>query len=513
MTHQKIWAVLLAATTLFLAHCAKSDSASSPQQSLCDQINGAGGLCGDITSNRTVGGAGQTISLYGPVKVKAGVTLTIQAGTTVKADTSTLSYLLVERGGVLNAIGTATSPIVFTSGANVGSRSPSDWGGVVIHGKSATNNTTGVNYATDSEIFTGPYGCGDSGFPCDGSLNNSDSSGTIKYVRIEFAGREITSGKEFNGLFLAGVGKGTTIDHIQCHRGSDDGIEIFGGAVDIEYALLTDNQDDQFDVDEGWRGAARFVVAASPYDGDQAIEYDGIGADPARGTNAVLTNFTMVGSINKTIPGAISVRASGTASIYNSYIAHFHGTNGIIAVANNVVCLAKNESISGSNCSGTVTPDPGFVGANFNQRFESNVIECAFNNADLTGAKTSLDSLFANGNQPNGAAPSTFNANPTDMVAGNRGRFNDSTGTGNNDVTNLACSSPKLNRPPANVLWGATSGISEFRPSSTITVTTYTDPQAAPNGTDYPAPSYIGAFQNTSDNWGTSMAWVAFPVN
>lgn len=508
-----IVSALLAVVSLLLLQCAKSDEKSDP--SICEQVNAAGGLCGDITSNRSVGGAGQTINMYGAVKVKSGVTLTIQAGTTVKAETSTLTYLLVERGAMINAVGTATAPIVFTSGANPGSRSPSDWGGVVIHGKSATNNTAGLNYATDSEIFTGPYGCGESGNPCTGTpaLSNDDNSGTLQYVRIEFAGREITSGKEFNGLFLAGVGNGTTIDHIQVHRGSDDGIEIFGGAVDIQYALITNNQDDQFDVDEGWRGAARFVVAASPYDGDQAIEYDGIGADVARGTNAVMTNFTMLGSVNKTIPGAISVRASGTASIYNSYIAYFHGTNGIIAVANNVVCLAKNEGISGANCSGTVTPDTGFVGTNFNQRFESNVIECAFTGADLTtGAKTTLDSLFATGNQPNGASASTFNTNPTNTVASDRGRFNDSTGTGNNVTTGLACGSPALNRPAASTLWGATSGINEFRPSSAITAT-YTDPQAAPNGTDYAAPTYIGAFQNTSDNWGTSMAWVAFPVN
>jgi hypothetical protein len=427
--------------------------------------------------------------------VKAGVTLTIGAGTTIKADTSTLTYLLVERGATINAVGTATSPIVFTSAGSTGSRNPSDWGGIVIHGKSAVNNTAGLNYASDSEIFTGPYGCGESGNACDMSLNNNDNSGTLQYVRVEFAGREIASGKEFNGIFLAGVGKGTTLDHVQVHRGSDDGIEIFGGAVDIRYALITNNQDDAFDVDEGWRGTARYIVAAVPKDGDQGIEYDGIGADTNRSTNVPLSNFTILGSINKTVPGAISVRASGTMSLYNSYIAYFGNTNGIIAVAANSITNASNAPAAGYDGDGNNS---------FDLRFESNVIECAFNEASFVTAKTSLDSLFCSGaNQPNGCVASNLATT-----------FPDTTGTGNNVATNLACSSPKLNRPGDNILWGAITGINEFRPTSAITVTTYTDPQAAPNGTDMTQPNYIGAFQNTSDNWGdANMNWVAFPVN
>lgn len=485
----RITGALLATVSLLLANCSKSDDA--PAKSTCESVNEAGGLCGDITASKTVGGSGQTINMYGAVKVKAGATLTIQAGTTVKADTSTLTYLLIERGAVIQAVGTQTNPIVFTSGANAGSRSPSDWGGVVIHGKSATNNTAGLNYATDSEIFTGPYGCGESGNPCTGTpaLSNDDNSGTIRYVRIEFAGREITSGKEFNGLFLAGVGKGTTIDHIQCHRGSDDGIEIFGGAVDIRYALITNNQDDGFDVDEGWRGTAQYVAVAVPKDGDQGIEYDGVGADTNRSTNVPLSNFTIVGSINKTVPGAISVRASGTMSLYNSYIAYFGNTNGIIAVAGNSVTNAGNMPATGFDGDG----------GTFDLRFESNVIECAYTDAGFTTAIGSTDGLFCTGNQPNGCTASTLTS-----------RFPD--GSANNVATNLGCSSPKLSRPGDGVLWGVTTGINELRPSSAITAT-FTDPQIAPNGTDMAAPTYIGAFQNTSDNWGTSMGWVSFPAN
>jgi hypothetical protein len=476
----------LGIAAVFAVSCAKNEEESVDQ---CQKLRAEGGMCGDYTENITFP-ANSTITMRGAIKIKAGATLTIGAGSTLKADTSTLTYLLIERGASINAVGTAASPIVFTSGASAGSRNPSDWGGIVIHGKSAVNNSAGKDYATDSEIFTGPYGCGDAGNACVGTLGNNDNSGTLQYVRVEFAGREIASGKEFNGIFLAGVGKGTTIDHIQVHRGSDDGIEIFGGAVDIKYALITNNQDDGFDVDEGWRGIGQYIAVAVPKDGDQGIEYDGVGAEASRSTNVPLSNFTIVGSINKTVPGAIAVRASGTMSLYNSYIAHFGNPSGIIAVAANSIANSGN------------TPASGY-GTSFDLRFESNVIECAFNEGAFTTAKTTLDSLFCSGaNQPQGCTASTL-----------VGTFNDTTGTGNNVATNLACSSPKLNRPGDNVLWGVTSGINELRPTAAITAT-FTNPQAAPNGTDMAAPTYIGAFQNQTDHWGdANMNWVSFPAN
>lgn len=476
----------LGIAAMFAVSCAKSGDAaaasSSSSNPVCTPTETIEGI---ITANKTIA-ANACVAIRGKVEVNSGVTLTVNAGARVLASTSTLSYILVKRGGIISAIGTDTNPVIFTSGGNVGSRNPSDWGGIVIHGKSATNNTASADYATDSEIFTGPYGCGDAGNACAGTIGNADNSGTLQYVRVEFAGREIASGKEFNGIFLAGVGSGTTIDHVQIHRGSDDGIEIFGGAVNVNYALITNNQDDAFDVDEGWRGTARYIVAAVPKDGDQGIEYDGIGADANRSTNAKLSNFTILGSFNKTIEGIISVRASGTMELDNSYIAHVWGANGVVAVAANSVTNAGN------------TPATNY-GASFDLRFQSNVIECAFTNAAFTTAKTTADSLFCTGNQPAGCTADTL-----------AGRFPD--GSTNNVTTNLACTTPSLGRPSEGVLWGATSGINEFRPTAAITAT-YADPAAAPNGTDMATATYIGAFQNQTDNWGTTMGWVSFPAN
>lgn len=487
MKKKNILAVALSA--VFAVSCAKTTEGTSvtfanTSNSLCgasEQIEG------QITANRTIA-ADACVILKGKVEVMSGVTLTVSPGARLLAATSTLTYLLVNRGGKLNAIGTAAKPIIFTSGGSVGSRNPSDWGGVVIHGASATNNTTGVNFATDSEIFTGPYGCDNSGNACAGTLGNNDNSGTIQYVRIEFAGKEISAGKEFNGLFLAGVGNGTTIDHVQFHRGSDDGLEIFGGAVNITYAMITDNQDDGFDVDEGWRGIGRYVVTAVPKDGDQGIEYDGVGADTARATNVPLSNFTILGVINKTREGAISVRASGTMSLYNSYIAHFWGDFGIVAVAGNAV----------TNAAATATAGYDGDGGTFDLRFESNLIECAYAEVGFTTALAAMDNLFCAANDPSlCAAGSTLAA-----------RFID--GNANNTYT-ANCTSPKIARPTTDgTLWGVTTGVAEFRPAAAITGT-YTTPQVAPNGTAMTAATYLGAFSGPTDTWADS--WTAFPAN
>lgn len=487
MKQIKIWTLAIAA--LYATACSKSseDAASSSASTGSAVCSSTQTLTGDISSNTTIA-ANSCIAISGMVRVLDGVTLTINKGTTVLASTSTLSYILVKRGGKLIAIGDASNPIVFTSAASVGSRSPSDWGGIVLHGKSGVNNTTGVYFGADTEISTGAYGCGDTGYTCSGdAYGTNDNSGSLQYVRIEFAGRAISSGKEFNGLFMAGVGKGTTVDHVQFHRGSDDGTELFGGAVDVKYAVITNNQDDGFDLDEGWRGTGSFIVSAVYNDGDKAIEYDGLGADTARASNAVISNMTMLGSVNKTA-GAISIRASGTVSIYNSYIAHFWGTNGVIAVD------------SSSTTNATATPNPtAAYGTAFNLIFASNKTECMYSDATLTTAKSTIDSLFCTGTEANGTCTaSTLAASFPD-------------GNTNNDISNWGCTSPKIARPAANVIWGETSGISEFKPAAAITVTTHSDPQAAPNGTDLTQPTYVGAFSGPTDSWADG--WTSFPKN
>jgi hypothetical protein len=210
--------------------------------------------------------------LVGQVKVTGGATLTIEAGTTVcgdATDPTRVSYLNVDQGSKLIAEGSATQPIVFTSSKKQGERKTSDWGGVVVRGHAQINLPPGDGNACGMlEGNAGAYG------PC-GALDNHESSGVLKYVRIEFAGREVAPNNELNGLTLGGVGEGTIVDYVQVHRGSDDGFEMFGGTVNLRHLVATAGLDDAFDWDQGWQGKGQFWVAQQQLaDGNNGFEGD-----------------------------------------------------------------------------------------------------------------------------------------------------------------------------------------------------------------------------------------------
>jgi len=479
-----------AAASMLLVACAKSEETTSNTTSsgpsctggTLNIANGGSLLESTYAGQNVVIAANATVTMQGSVKIPSGCSITIGSGATIKAVKSPFTTLIIKRGATITAIGTAAAPIVFTSNSAVAARLPSDWGGVVIHGAAPVNAVTGINTNTDSEIFTGPYGGDDS----------SSNSGTLQYVRIEFAGWEIATGKEFNGLFLAGVGKGTTLDHIQTHRGSDDGIEIFGGTVDLSYLVISNNQDDGFDADEGWKGTARYVAVAVPTDGDQAIEYDGLGADKTRASNGVLSNFTMVGTSGKSKEGAISIRASGGVRIYNSYLAHFWGDQGVIAVAGN--------SYNGNDDSNAGTTTDGNLN-NIDLAFASNFVECLYTASAHTGNYTdgASDSIVCAANDPASCA-----ADALTLAAA----FPD--GSTNNDLTNLDCSAAAKLAHGAVANNTAWSSVAALKPAANITVTTHADPPAAPNGTDLAVATYVGAF-TSADTWADT--WTSFPAN
>ena len=185
--------------------------------------------------------------------VTAG-TLTVQAGTEVQGDQS--SALIVSRGAKLVAEGTASEPIVFTSSLPVGSRGTAlgDWGGLVFLGRAHINDNGGEGNAEGlADDPKNKYGGG-------ASPDDTYNCGTLKYVRVEFAGRALMQDNELNGITFNACGSGTTVDYVQVHRGIDDGIEIFGGTMDLKHAVLTHNDDDGLDWDKGWNGRAQFVV-------------------------------------------------------------------------------------------------------------------------------------------------------------------------------------------------------------------------------------------------------------
>jgi hypothetical protein len=201
----------------------------------------------------------------GTCTVKAdGPTLTINAGGTV-AFGDTNSYVLINRGANIEAVGTLENPITFTS-ANAYSRLDpvgngpqyQDWAGMMINGNGITDQCTDAQRAetkcsAKSEGVTTYYG----------GKDNTDNSGTLKFVKINYAGglpAGAEEGNDLNSLTLQAVGSGTTIDYLSIYEGYDDGIEFFGGAVDLKHVVITDTQDDSMDIDAGWQGRAQFIL-------------------------------------------------------------------------------------------------------------------------------------------------------------------------------------------------------------------------------------------------------------
>ena len=277
-----------------------------------------GVLSGTITEDMQLDSS-LTYHIQGTTVVEDGATLTIPAGTTLLGDVRFHgSALIVRQGGRLVASGTAAAPIVFTSSNPVGRRRKGDWGGIVLNGRST------CNFPADEcvgEGNSGPYGGGDV----------TDDSGVLRYVRIEYAGLEVSFGNELNGLTLSGVGSGTQLEYIQSHYGSDDGIEFFGGTVDLKYAYVTGASDDSFDYSTGWQGRGQFwAVQQDPDDADNGFEVDGneenFDATPL--TNPTIYNVTLVGkapgtgSAGESTRGTIFRRGAG-GTLHNAVILGF----------------------------------------------------------------------------------------------------------------------------------------------------------------------------------------------
>ena len=218
-------------------------------------------VTGEITGTETWTSANYYV-LRGAVFVRTGATLNIQAGTRVIGESGSVGTLIVERGGRLNAIGTREQPIVFTSDQPVGSRARGDWGGIIINGRAPVNIEGGEGAG---EGDTGVYGGNDP----------NDNSGTLRYVRVEFAGIEFSPDNELNGIAFQGVGRGGTLRYIQVHMNRDDALEWFGGTADIKHAVASNAADDSFDWTFGWTGRAQFVaVTQRGDDADNGIEAD-----------------------------------------------------------------------------------------------------------------------------------------------------------------------------------------------------------------------------------------------
>jgi hypothetical protein len=272
-------------------------------------------VSGDITTN-TTWYRDTTYVLNGFIHVANGATLTIESGTTIKGDFNTVgSSLFVLRGAKIMAIGTAALPIVFTSSQPVGQRKPGDWGGLIIIGN-AVINRTGVEVEIEGTgTATGNTSGTNYKVTYSGGTTNTDNSGELRYVRVEYAGYAPSADKELNSFSFAAVGSGTKLSFLQAMAGLDDSFEFWGGAVDATNLVSYEAGDDHFDMSEGYNGRLQYLIAlqstrltqrtgaGSPASDPQGIENDGCeGAGCTNGRNTtpytipVVANFTLVGT-------------------------------------------------------------------------------------------------------------------------------------------------------------------------------------------------------------------------
>lgn len=277
----------------------------------------------DITSNTTWSGV---IKLENKVYVKNGATLTIEPGTVIRGDKNSQGSLIITRGSKINAAGTASQPIIFTSNESVGNRAEGDWGGLVILGNAVNNqpggvaNIEGIAPTTDTEF---------------GGTNDADDSGVLKYIRIEFAGIALQPNKEINGITFGSVGSTTVVDHIQVSFSGDDSFEWFGGTVDAKYLVSYRGLDDDFDTDYGFRGRVQFgLIIRDSNISDAAGDSNAFESDnDANGSTAtpktapIFSNITIVGALGNgsvTLPAgekfekSFRLRRNTATSVFNS---------------------------------------------------------------------------------------------------------------------------------------------------------------------------------------------------
>jgi len=285
--------------------------------------------------------SGARVSMFGQVFFDSLATLTIPAGTTIIGDSLLTgsnkgASLIMRRGAKLIAIGTPTNPIVFTSRKPQGQQAPGDWGGVILLGSAPTNQA--------APIIEGGIIGADAVY---GGTDPHDNSGTLQYVRIEFAGYRYQLNNEINGLTFGGVGDGTVVDHVEVAYAYDDSFEWFGGTVNCKYLVAFGGTDDDFDTDFGFSGRLQFCFGyRDPFIWDPTGESNGFESDnnnngggngystDAPRTSVKMCNMTLVGPRRATsvslVPGnrfqyGVVERRATRHDIYNTINVGFPG--------------------------------------------------------------------------------------------------------------------------------------------------------------------------------------------
>jgi len=294
-------------------------------------------ITGNITSDVRLT-RGSIYELVGPVFVgvdrgadpasplPSGIeaSLTIDPGVTIFG-TAGSDYIVVARGSQIFSNGTSAAPVIMTARSDVegtvGANDRGQWGGLVLNGRAPINaciDGTATGGTTDCE----KSGEGSSGLF--GGATPTDDTGDIFFTQVRYAGFLINNEDELNGIAFQGIGSETNVDYIQVHNNADDGIEMFGGAVDVRHVVLTGNADDSFDYTDGWVGRAQYVIVAqSGDDADQGFEFDNRSSnnDLTPRSNPRISNFTIIGERGAAeSDDGILLRAGSAGEFYNGIV-------------------------------------------------------------------------------------------------------------------------------------------------------------------------------------------------
>ncbi|GJM11886.1 MAG: hypothetical protein DHS20C12_02890 [Pseudohongiella sp.] len=259
--------------------------------------------------------------------------LTIDEGTYVFGQQG-LNFLTIARNGQIFANGSAAKPVIFTYEGDdeATAQTSGQWGGIIINGNAPLNVSGGT---AEGEGSTGIYGGPDS----------ADSSGSLTYVQVKYAGQNITESNELNGIAFQGTGSGTIVDYVQVHNNSDDGIEFFGGTTNAKHIVLTGNEDDALDWTFGWSGKAQFIAIKQNTASEHCIEADNNGDnnDATPRANPTISNLTCAGDATAGGDAGFRLREGTSAKISN-----------VVMNAHNAYCLDIDQTATFTNAGGSI---------------------------------------------------------------------------------------------------------------------------------------------------------------
>jgi hypothetical protein len=388
---KKILSMLVIAS-MTMAFLACDDDDTQPEKPLETTV-----ISGLIEEDETWS-ANNVYELEGRVIVADGVTLTIEPGTIIKGRNQTganASALMIARGGKINAVGTAQKPIIFTSvldnikpgetsGTSLSEADKGKWGGLVILGKAPIS-------------FSGALEAQIEGVPAEESLGlyggniADDNSGKIQFVSIRHGGTEITGGSEINGLTLGGVGSGTTISDVEIFANFDDGVEFFGGTVNVSNILVSQQGDDGVDIDQAYSGTVDGFMVIHSGDTDKGLEIDGPEGSENAGGKFTLKNGSIFGSGNAGNPADFKSKAQGTIQnvVFQGYDA---GQKLMIAASYDGACASTSNAFKNLVEGNLVFTNVRFTGYTVDVYASSGTCETSTDDAAAAGLIVSGES-------------------------------------------------------------------------------------------------------------------------